>query len=237
MSGRRIAFLFIYAFASMAFPVVLLLLINEYRGHVLTSWIVNNLAVTILGVVAYGFAQIFLIFPRMGSWAATVEPRSRARLPSEELRKRLLSLNDEKLPSGVLQDPKDPNRIVASWKIVDEKWIELFAARGLRMQYELRMKLVEGEGVVKAQDNFRKLEYIGGVGGKGVKLGSRFPFFRGISLFQYERGLQYGVIYKDGKLKIDYAYKYTFDMAEIKNPVIEIITGSGWEFRPVVFLK
>jgi len=237
MSGRRIAFLFIYAFASMTFPVLLLLAMNEYSGHALTFWVQNNLAVTILRCLAYGLAQIFLILLRIGSWATAVEPRCKVRFPSEELRKRLLSLNDEKLPFGVLQDSKDLNRIVASWKIVDEKWIELFAARGLRMQYELRMKLIEGEGVVKAQDNFRKLEYVGGLDEKGIKLGSRSSFFRGISLFRYERGLQYGVIYKNGKLKIDYAYNYTFDMAEIKNPVIEIITGSGWEFRPVVFLK
>jgi len=57
------------------------------------------------------------------------------------------------------------------------------------MQYELRMGLVKGKGVVKAQDSFRKFEYVGGVGGKGVKLGSRSSFFKGISLFQYERGL------------------------------------------------
>ena len=105
------------------------------------------------------------------------------------------------------------------------------------MQYELRMQIAKDKGVVKAQDNFRKFEYVGRVGGKGIKLGSRFSFFKGISLFQYKRGFQYGVIYKDGKLKIDYAYNYTFDMAEIKNPIIEIITGSGWEFRPVVFLR
>lgn len=237
MLGRRIAFLFIYAFASMTFPVVLLWAMNEYSGHALTFWVENNLAVAVLGWLAYGLAQILLILPMMGSWAAAVEPRSKVRLPSEELRKRLLSLNDDKLPFSVVQDSKDPNRIVASWKIADEKWIELFAARGLRKQYELRMKLVEGEGVVKAQDNFRKFEYVDGVSGKGIKLGSRSSFFKGISLFQYARGLQYGVIYKDGKLKIDYAYNYTFNMAELKNPIIEIITGSGWEFRPVVFLK
>jgi len=55
-------------------------------------------------------------------------------------------------------------------------------------------------------------------------------------LFQYERGVQYGVIYKDGKFKVDYAYNYAFNIAEIKNPIIDVITGSDWEFRPVVFL-
>ncbi|MEM3060941.1 MAG: hypothetical protein QW265_00865, partial [Candidatus Bathyarchaeia archaeon] len=162
-------------------------------------------------------------------------PQGNIRLLSEELKERLLSLNDEKLPFATVQDPKDPNRIIASWKIADEKWIEFFAKKGLRVQYELRMKILKGKGIVKAQDNFRKFEYVGGVDGKGIKFKSEFSFFKGISLFQYEKGIQYGVIYKDGKLKIDYAYKYTFNIAEVKNPIIEIITNSGWEFRPTVF--
>jgi len=236
MPGPRIAFLFIYAFASMVLPVALAIALNQYADQALTSRINSDFAVTVLGLFAYGLVQVFIIFPIMGSWAAAVKPRSKVSVPIEELRKRLLSLDDDKLPFAVVQDSKDPNKLIASWKIADEKWIELFAARGLRMQYELRMKFVEGKSVLKAQDNFRKFEYVGRAGGKGIKLGSSFSFFKGISLFQYERGLQYGVIYKDGQLKIDYAYNYTFDMAEIKKPVIDIVTGSGWEVRPVVFL-
>jgi len=101
----------------------------------------NNLAVTILGYVAYGFAQVFLIFSMMGSWAAAVEPRSKVRLSSEELRKRLLSSNDDKLPFAVVQDSKDPNRIIVSWKIVDEKWIELLLHEDLECNMSLEWDL------------------------------------------------------------------------------------------------
>jgi len=104
------------------------------------------------------------------------------------------------------------------------------------MQYELRLKIAKDKGAVFAQDNFRRFEYTGGVDGRGIKFTFQFSFFKGISLFQYERGVQYGVIYKDGKFKVDYAYNYAFNIAEIKNPIIDLITGSGWESRPVVFL-
>jgi len=236
MSGQRIILLFVYAFASMTVPIVVLIWVNDIMNQAITNWIARNLPVTLILIFVYAFGQLY-IWTIMASWAATVQLAIAEKVSPQELKTRLLSLNDERLPFKVVQDPLKSDRITASWKIVDEKWIELFAARGLRMQYELRMRLVEGKGVVIAQDNFRKFEYVGGVGGKGVKLGSRFSFFKGISLLQYERGLQYGVIFKDGKLKIDYAYNYTFNMAEIKNPVIDIITGSGWEFRPVIFLK
>jgi len=233
MSGRRIAFLIVYAFACTILPVVLLLATVNYID---SMQITSNLAAIFLGYLVYGLAQVFLIFPMVGSWAVAVEPRSKVRLASEELRRRLLSLNDDKLPFVVMQDPKDPNRIIASWRITDEKWIEFFAARGLRMQYELRLKIIKDKGVVLAQDGFRRFEYTGGVGGRGIKFAFQLSFFKGISLFQYERGVQYGVIYKDGKLKIDYAYNYTFNIAEIKNPIVDLITGSGLEFRPAVSL-
>jgi hypothetical protein len=186
--------------------------------------------------VMYGLIQVFLVFPMMGSWAAAIMPETNMTLSSEELRMKLLSLNDEKLPFAVTGDSKDADSLVAMWKIADEKWIELFASRGLRIQYELRLKILKERRVVLAQDNFRRFEYAGGVGRRGVKFTWQFSFFKGISLFQYERGLQYGVVYKNGELKIDYAYDYKFDMAEVKNPIIQIVTGSGWEFRPVVFI-
>jgi hypothetical protein len=237
MSGRRIVLLFVYAFASMIVPVLVALLLTEFGDPAFASWIIDNIAATLLVFLVYGLAQVLVILPLIGSWAATVEPRTDARLPKKELLRKMLSLNDERLPFAVVQDSADPNVLTASWKIAHERWIELFAARGLRIQYELRMRLLEDKGVVEAQDNLRRFEYAAGLGGRGIRFRSRFSFFKGISLFQYQRGLQYGVIYKDGELKINYAYNYTFSMPEIKNPIIDIVTESGWMFKPVVLLK
>jgi len=237
MSGRRIALLFIYAFAAMTVPVFVALLLTEFGDPGLGSRIVSNLAPASLVFLVYGLVQVFVIFPLLGSWAAAVGPESEVRLPTEELRRRLLSLNDESLPFAVVQDSDDPSRITVSWKIADEKWIELFAARGLRIQYALRMRLLEAKGVVEAQDNFKRFEYAAGLGARGIGFGSRLSFFRGIGLFQYQRGLRYGVIFKDGELKIDHACNYRFSMPEIKNPIIDIVTESGWAFKPVVFLR
>jgi hypothetical protein len=237
MSGRRIALLFIYAFAAMTAPVLGMLLMMEFGDSSFASWIVSNIAAASLVFLVYGLVQVFVVFPLLGSWAAAVEPKSEVRLPTEEVRRRLLSLNDESLPFVVVQDSDNANRVTASWKIADEKWIELFAARGLRIQYALRMKLLEAKCVVEAQDNFKRFEYTAGLGARGIRFRSRFSFFKGISLFQYQRGLRYGLIFKDGELKIDYAYNYRFSMAEIKNPIIDIVTESGWTFKPVIFLR
>ena len=236
MTRSRLAILLSYSFASVIFPVLLLVALNQYTGQMLTSWIKNNVEVKILGCLVYVIVQVFVVFPIMGSWATAVRSQSKSILPAEDLRKRLLSLNNGRLPFIVAQDPADQNKMTASWKIADEKWIELFAARGLTMQYQLRIKLVERKAIAKAQDNYRKFEYVGEAGRKEFRLRYIFSFFKGISLFRYERGLHYGVVFKDGKIKIDYAYNYKFKLDEIRNPIVEIITVSGWEFRPVVFL-
>jgi len=231
LTGRRIALLFAYAFGSMTLPVLIgiatLKPSQEWTSTV--SW-------WAFAYVLYGLIQVFLVFPMMGSWAAAVMPETDMSLSGEELRMKLLSLNDEKLPFAVTGDPKDPGRLVAMWRIADEKWIELFAARGLRIQYELRLRILKEKRMVLAQDNFRRFEYVGRVGRRGVRFTWHFSFFRGISLFQFERGLQYGVVHKNGELKIDYAYDYRFDITEVKNPIVQIVTGSGWEFRPVIFI-
>lgn len=234
MNGRRIALLFGYAFASFIVPTLILLALNNLRDQIVTSWIMNNLLVTFVVILVYGFGQLYLWF-LMGSWAAAVQPTTAEKVPIRELKQRLLSLNDDRLPFELVQHPTK-NRITARWKIVDEKWIEIFAASGLKIQYEFRLKFVEGKAIVLAQDYFRRFEYTGGVGMKGVRFAYQFSFFKGISFFQYERGAQYGVLIKDGRLQIDYAYNYKFSFSEVKNPIIEILTGSGWEFRPVVFL-
>ena len=236
MTNLRLVALLIYTSGSVTLPVMLLVALNYYSGQILTSWIENNIAVTILCCLAYGLAQVFIIFPIMGSWAMAIKPKSKVSVPVEDLRNSLLLLNDDKLPFAVVQDSRDPNMISASWEIADERWIELFAVRGLTVQYELKTKLVGKKGFVKAQDNFRKFEYVDRTGLKGIKFRSGVLFFKGISLFRYERDLHYGVIFKAGKIKIDYGYNCAFSLAEVKNPIIDIVTGSGWEFRPVVFL-
>ncbi len=231
MSSRRIVLLFVYAFTSMMLPVLIILAMTDYSR----AW-TSTVSLWALAYVAYGLIQVFIIFPMMGSWAAAVTPQTTVRISTEELKARLLSLNDDKLPFVVMEDSRNPDRLVALWKIADEKWIHLFVARGLRIQYELRMRIDKDRGRVLAQDNLRRFEYTSGLGGGGVRFSRRFSFFKGIQLFQYERGAQYGIIHKDGQLKIDYAYDYKYNLNEVKNPIIEIVTSAGWEYRPVIFI-
>ena len=53
--------------------------------------------------------------------------------------------------------------------------------------------------------------------------------------FQKEYETQYGLVYRDGRLAIDNAYQYTFNSAEMKSPVMQIVRDSGWRYKPVIF--
>ena len=95
MANSRLAALFIYTFGSVTLTVVLLAVLNQYAGQMLASWIENNIAVIILCCLSYGLTQVFIIFPIIGSWAIAVMPKSKVRLPVEDLRKRLIYTFDK----------------------------------------------------------------------------------------------------------------------------------------------
>jgi hypothetical protein len=153
----------------------------------------------------------------------------------------LLGLNDDKIPFEIIVDQKNPDKLVASWKIVDSKWIDIFSANKLSVYYELRLRLVERPGralYVKAQDYKRALSFTVGSDGLTlckIRVAYNFNVNKGVMLYGYDRGLLFGLIYKDGQFKIDYAYNYRFMMSEIKNPIMTVITQSGWEFKPTMF--
>ena len=67
-------------------------------------------------------------------------------------------------------------------------------------------------------------------------VGASFSLFRGISFFDYDREVQMGVFFRDGRWTTK-AYDYRFLLSEMKTPLVEAIAGSGWRFTPVVTLS
>lgn len=58
-------------------------------------------------------------------------------IPLSELKSRLMELNqDNDIPFSVITQG---DKLIASWKIVDAKWIELFGVGGLKKQYKLTL--------------------------------------------------------------------------------------------------
>lgn len=146
---------------------------------------------------------------------------SERHIPLLELKSRLMELNqDSNIPFSVITQG---DKLIASWKIVDAKWIELFGVGGLKKQYELTLIFNEAKNRVsyreKSIDTETELstERVGFK--KQVQWGGRKEF---------NFGKSWG-IKTDGTIGEQYSYK--FSTSDIKNPVFGIINNSGWELK------
>lgn len=212
-----------------------------FAGAFLTEWILFTLlgkgdwviypVLIAVGVWVYVGLKIFV---DGGTWAATVVSRLEgAEQPADaaKLRALLLSLNEQDLPFEVVQDKNGD--LVAQWKIADAKWVGLLKAGGLERQHNIVMRFDEPTRRVKAYDLDKAISWRA----DRASIALSFEYFRGISLWQYERACEIGLLYKDGSFGIKPAYNYRFLLAEMKNPIIDCICCNGWSFCPVMFFS
>ena len=179
-------------------------------------------------------AALVIAWPRMASWAAQVDPAPGIpALDVSALKKRILSINDLDLPFSV-QPGRRENEFTVDWKYADAKWAGPMAAGGVKALARIRLRLDPEYKVVRAQDSNAGVRWQAHGNNSGMGASLKFSWFKGIEFYNYSRGSAYGLVFKDGRLTIDQAYDYTFDRSEMKNPFIDVVTGSGWTFRPVV---
>lgn len=152
-------------------------------------------------------------------------------LPRDDLVGKLKALDRPELPYRVSEGPR--GELVLEWKFADAKWWGIMAKAGVRKAYRLRLGFDERHKKVKAIDEFTEIEWDAqGLSAPSVRF--RFKFFRGVTLARYERSVAYGFRgpFGQGGGKV---LDYTFDMMELKGPVIELVTSSGWKFQPVIW--
>lgn len=186
----------------------------------------RHLSLTLTGIAGF-FLLWFALTMRAGSWAASISPAPGVEsVPAEALRARLLAVNDLNLPFRVREEGY---RLVAEWRIADARWVGLMEVAGLTRAHEVHLELDPRTHKVLAQDRDRTVSWGAGF----ARPGASWSFFRGINFFQYERGALLGLFFKGGHWTTR-AYDYCFRLAEMKNPLIQAVVGSGWTFAPVV---
>ena len=231
MKGKRVLLFFVFAFLSVGLPVVLPWIyigIYQVPKSTVEAFFDNHLA-----AILWFFAIYYpiLIFPwsYTATWASTVDPQAGTKpLLKQDLIQILLSVNDPKLPWQIKRGDKED--LIAEWKIVDEKWVDLFAANKISLVHKLRFRIDDRTHTVHAQDVERRVSYRVGVDGR-PQATLHWSGHRGIDFYDYERGLTFGVIFKDGKLQIGEAYNYKFNLNEMKQPLIDAVTKGGWRWK------
>lgn len=147
-----------------------------------------------------------------------------------ELVRRLTALNAPGLPWLVRRGPEAD--LVVEWKYADATWWGLLAKSGVRKAYRLRLYFDEAAHRCGALDEFGEVDWSAGLLAAPRIHYSR-TFFRGVQLVRKEGGVAYGFKTPTGGLAKVLDYK--FDIDELKQPVIDTVTASGWTYQPILW--
>ena len=149
-------------------------------------------------------------------------------LSSQEVKQKLLAVNRPTAPFRVTDGAADGVDVVAEWKVVDAQWYEIFAKAGLKKTFRILMKLDPEKHEVRAQDRELEVSWTAGV----PKLSIAASGFKG-----QKQEISFGTAYAfTEELKPGQVYNYRFNTKELKEPLQEAVTSSGWTYRGVVTL-
>ena len=151
-------------------------------------------------------------------------------LSKEELLAKLLDLNKEDLPFIV--EKGDDVDLLAQWKIVNASWYEIFAKANLEKVHKIWLSLNENEHNVRVLEESYNVSWRAGVPIFSLEMEK----FQGRTIGSKSFGIGYAFKGPD-PLSFGKVYQYRFDVSEMKRPIVEIITNSGWDFVPVISKK
>jgi hypothetical protein len=150
--------------------------------------------------------------------------------PKAELERRLLALNHEQVPFSV--KPSQTSDLEAEWKIVDATWYEIFAKAGLEKSHKIYLRLDDGKREARVLEEMWEVGWEAGVPRFSLSMKKQ----RGRTLGSVEYGNRYAFTGVN-PLEFGQAYEYRFNVSEMKEPIEEIITGSGWSYVPVASMR
>ena len=183
------------------------------------------------GALAVYLFLVVLYFFKGSAWAGTFRAKSSPPVTAAELASRLEAINSLDVPFRIERGTQ-PNEFFATWRYADAKWIDLARARGMNRTFRIRMTLDERNGTVRATDYAASFDWSAGRGGADLEWKSSL----GIVFFQYEHQRVFGLqLDEQGRFKPELSYAYTFNLNEMKSPLVEAVTRAGWNWRPTAW--
>jgi hypothetical protein len=150
-------------------------------------------------------------------------------LSEQELRARLLELNRSSAPYQIIDGSPENVDLIAEWKIVDAQWYEIFAKAGLEKVFRIYLKFDPATHQVRAMDREYTVDWSAGV--PQISLAAN-------SFMGQKTSIEFGKAYAFTETPAPgQVYNYRFDTREIKTPVQDAVTQSGWTYKGVAFGK
>lgn len=190
-----------------------------------------RIALIATALAAYAFIVVLYYF-KGAAWAGT-HPAKPGVVPvkSAELLARLEGLNPLDVPIQIQRGPES-NELFATWRSADTKWIDQARAHGMKHTHRIRMLLDERRGTVHATDYLARLDWSAGHGGANLEWRTGL----GIVFFQQKHQRLFGLQLDDqGRFRPEVSYAYTFNLQEMKSPLVDAVTRAGWNWRPTVW--
>ncbi len=166
-----------------------------------------------------GFLDFFTSTRRPASGTPVKSP--------DDVRARLQALNRPTAPYQVIDGQSEGVDLIAEWRIVDVKWYEIFAKAGLSKVFRIYLKLDPATHEVRAMDREYSVEWRVGVPALKVAVSA----FKG-----QKQSIEFGKAYAfTEELRPGEVYNYHFSTKELKTPIQEAVTSSGWTYKGVAF--
>lgn len=160
----------------------------------------------------------------------TKKPKSDApALPQDKVAQAIMAVNRDTAPFQIIACEDASCDFIAEWRIVDAKWVEIFANAGLKKVFRIKMRLDATKNEVRSVDQEYTLSWRAGI--PTLKLA--VSGFRGQKT-ETSGGLAYAFTETGAFGEV---YKYRFTSAEMKKPLQTAVTDAGWTWRGVSFAK
>lgn len=149
---------------------------------------------------------------------------------NRETRSRLLAIGNQDVPFSV-QTRTDRDQIEVEWRYVDARWIDFMRAHSMRRAHRLVLRLDETSDRVYVSEYQSTVDASAGVDGARLQ----WSFAMGIQFMQVEHQRVFGLqLDPSGKPTGALQHAWSFNLQEMKAPLQEVITKSGWAWRPVL---
>ncbi|MCZ2524129.1 hypothetical protein [Streptomyces sp. HB2AG] len=152
-----------------------------------------------------------------------VAPRSAA-----EVHAALLGLNRPDVPYAVRDGREEGADLVAEWRILEPAWQMFFSREQVSRVWQVRMRLVPEKHEVRSLDQQYEVTWVNGVASLSVSSEVQRGQVRTVSTRRVIGG---------GGDDPGSTETFSFDSADLKNPLQETVLGMGWTWRGVVFGK
>jgi hypothetical protein len=176
-----------------------------------------------VAILVLNLSGAVLWFFKGSAWAARVEASEAVRpTPGAMLRNELLAINQASVPTDVTARPD--GTIEINWRYADARWFDLMRVHQMKRTNRLVLVLDEASHTVRVREYWSSFD--ASAGPTNLKLDWKTA--RGIQFFAFDHQRVFGAqLGPDGKPTGELSKAYTFDLQELKRPIIEAVTRAG----------